>query len=75
MTTISKRLTETNRSWRHVYKALTLLEYLIKNGSDKVADYARDHQFELKALAYFQCTDEKGKDQGINSNDHWNRSN
>jgi epsin len=44
------------------------LEYLIKNGSERVIDYARDHVYELKALKNFNYVDEKGKDQGINGN-------
>jgi hypothetical protein len=47
-------------------KALQLLEYLIKNGSERVIDNARDHIYELKALKNFNYVDEKGKDQGIN---------
>ncbi len=43
-----------------------MLEYLIKNGSEKVADNARDHIYEMKALKNFQHIDEKGKDQGLN---------
>jgi epsin len=32
-----KRLNDHGRNWRHVYKALVLLEYLIKTGSEKVS--------------------------------------
>ncbi len=49
-----------------IAKALQLLEYLIKNGSERVVDNARDHIYELKALKSFFYVDEKGKDQGIN---------
>ena len=49
-----------------MYKALTLLEYLIKNGHERVVHNARDHQYELKGLSHFEYIDEKGKDQGIN---------
>ena len=31
-----KRLNDHGKNWRHVYKALVLLEYLIKTGSEKV---------------------------------------
>ncbi|KAJ3413507.1 Epsin-3, clathrin recruitment and traffic between the Golgi and endosome [Chytridiales sp. JEL 0842] len=48
------------------YQALQLLEYLIKNGSERVIDHARDHVYELKALKNFNFIDDKGKDQGIN---------
>jgi len=37
MQMIWKRLNDNGRNWRHVYKALVLLEYLIKTGSEKVS--------------------------------------
>ncbi len=36
MQMIWKRLNDHGKNWRHVYKALLLLEYLIKTGSEKV---------------------------------------
>lgn len=36
MQMVWKRLNDHGRNWRHVYKALVLLEYLIKTGSEKV---------------------------------------
>ena len=36
MQMIWKRLNDHGRNWRHVYKALVLLEYLMKTGSEKV---------------------------------------
>lgn len=54
------------RQWRQIYKALTLLEYLVKNGSERVVDDARGHISTVKMLRSFHYTDEKGKDQGIN---------
>ncbi|KAI9146229.1 hypothetical protein BKA69DRAFT_1034500 [Paraphysoderma sedebokerense] len=66
MPAVYKRFTEAGKSWRNIYKALTLLEYLIKNGSERVVDFARAHTYDLKALNNFNHIDEKGKDQGIN---------
>jgi epsin len=66
MSTIYKRFAESGSLWRHIYKALSLLEYLIKNGSEKVVDNAKDHIYDLKALMTYQHVDDKGKDQGIN---------
>ncbi|XP_043828141.1 epsin-2-like [Dromiciops gliroides] len=37
MNMIWKRLNDHGKNWRHVYKALTLLDYLIKTGSEQVA--------------------------------------
>lgn len=47
-------------------QALQLLEYLIKNGSERVVDDARSHIATIKMLRNFYYVDEKGKDQGIN---------
>ncbi|KAI9364014.1 hypothetical protein DFJ73DRAFT_956428 [Zopfochytrium polystomum] len=67
MEALYKRLHEKpGPSWRQPYKALQLLEYLIRNGADRVVDAARDRIDDLAALAGFKFTDEKGKDQGIN---------
>lgn len=54
------------RQWRQIYKALQLLEYLVKNGSERVVDDARTHISTVKMLRNFYYVDEKGKDQGIN---------
>ncbi|KIJ54517.1 hypothetical protein M422DRAFT_24460 [Sphaerobolus stellatus SS14] len=54
------------RQWREIYKALQLLEYLIKHGSERVVDDARSHLSTVKMLRNFHYIDEKGKDQGIN---------
>ncbi|CCM03741.1 uncharacterized protein FIBRA_05887 [Fibroporia radiculosa] len=54
------------RQWRQIYKALQLLEYLIKNGSERVVDDARSHVATIKMLRNFYFIDDKGKDQGIN---------
>ena len=37
MQMIWKRLNDHGKNWRHVYKAMVLLEYLIKTGSEKVS--------------------------------------
>ncbi|KAF7289459.1 Epsin domain-containing protein [Mycena chlorophos] len=54
------------RQWRQIYKSLQLLEYLIKNGSERVVDDARSHISTIKMLRNFHYIDEKGKDEGIN---------
>lgn len=54
------------REWRQIYKALQLLEYIIKHGSERVVDDARSHLSTLKMLRNFHYVDDKGKDQGIN---------
>jgi epsin len=47
-------------------QALQLLEFLIKNGSERVIDDARSHVSLLKMLRQFHFIDQNGKDQGIN---------
>ncbi|KAG2009809.1 hypothetical protein CC2G_012697 [Coprinopsis cinerea AmutBmut pab1-1] len=54
------------RQWRQIYKSLQLLEYLVKNGSERVVDDARSHIATLKMLRSFHYIDDKGKDEGIN---------
>uniref|UniRef100_A0A915KWA4 ENTH domain-containing protein n=1 Tax=Romanomermis culicivorax TaxID=13658 RepID=A0A915KWA4_ROMCU len=61
-----RMLHENKRSWRRVYKSLILLNYLIKNGAEKVTSNAREHLFDLRMLENYQFVDENGKDQGIN---------
>ncbi|KAK3860164.1 hypothetical protein Pcinc_033777 [Petrolisthes cinctipes] len=65
MQMIWKRLNDHGRNWRHVYKALVLLEYLIKTGSEKVTDQCKDHIFIIETLKDFQYVEEN-KDQGMN---------
>ncbi|KAI9885570.1 MAG: RNA polymerase II subunit A C-terminal domain phosphatase [Watsoniomyces obsoletus] len=67
MPMIYKRFTEKSaEEWRQIYKALQLLEFLIKNGSERVIDDARSHLSLLKMLRQFHFIDANGKDQGIN---------
>jgi len=54
------------RQWRQIYKALQLLEYLVKHGSERVVDDARSHVSTIKMLRSFHYIDDKGKDQGVN---------
>ncbi|XP_019373120.1 PREDICTED: epsin-3 isoform X2 [Gavialis gangeticus] len=63
---IWRRLNDSGKNWRHVYKALTLLDYLIKTGSEKVAHQCRENLFTIQTLKDFQYIDRDGKDQGIN---------
>uniref|UniRef100_A0A4W4EIW7 ENTH domain-containing protein n=1 Tax=Electrophorus electricus TaxID=8005 RepID=A0A4W4EIW7_ELEEL len=66
MSMIWKRLNDHGKNWRHVYKALTLLDYLIKTGSERVALQCRENIFAIQTLKDFQYIDRDGKDQGIN---------
>ncbi|KAL9132198.1 MAG: hypothetical protein Q9217_000002 [Psora testacea] len=67
MPMIYKRFTEkAAEEWRQIYKALQLMEFLIKNGSERVIDDARSHLSLLKMLRQFHYIDQNGKDQGVN---------
>src|SRR3954466_9931378 len=67
MPMIYRRFTEKSaEEWRQIYKALQLLEFLIKHGSERVIDDARSHVSLLKMLRQFHFIDSNGKDQGIN---------
>jgi len=65
MSMVWKRTNDHGRNWRHVYKALLLLEYLIKTGSEKVAQQCKENIYAIQTLKEFQYYEE-GKDQGQN---------
>jgi len=65
MQMVWKRLNDHGKNWRHVYKALVLLEYLIKTGSEKVAQQCKENIYAIQTLKDFQYLDDN-KDQGIN---------
>lgn len=65
MQMVWKRLNDHGRNWRHVYKALVLLEYLIKTGTEKVGQQCKENIFAIQTLKDFQYLEE-GKDQGLN---------
>ncbi|VDN81695.1 unnamed protein product [Brugia pahangi] len=64
MSMLWKRMLQDNKNaWR---RSLTLLHYLLKNGSERVVSNTRDHLFEMRTLESYKFIDEKGKDQGLN---------
>lgn len=65
MQMIWKRLNDHGKNWRHVYKALLLLDYLIKTGSEKVSQQCKENIYAIQTLRDFQYLDE-GRDQGLN---------
>ncbi|XP_029375056.1 clathrin interactor 1-like [Echeneis naucrates] len=62
----TRMLKDNKKNWRRVYKALLLLAYLIRNGSERVVTSAREHIYDLRSLENYHFIDENGKDQGIN---------
>jgi hypothetical protein len=63
---IARRLQEKDERWRMCYKALLLLEYLIKHGPTKVAQDVASSSSVLNKLQHFEYKDENGKDHGVN---------
>ncbi|XP_011065148.1 PREDICTED: telomere length regulation protein TEL2 homolog [Acromyrmex echinatior] len=61
-----RMLQENKRNWRRTYKSLLLLNYLVRNGSERVVTSSREHIYDLRSLENYTCIDEFGKDQGIN---------
>ncbi len=50
-------------AWKIVFKSLTLLEHLVKNGAERVVDDARNHGHVLKSLGqfnYYEGTIDRG---------------
>ncbi|CAI4558292.1 CPA_1a_G0031210.mRNA.1.CDS.1 [Saccharomyces cerevisiae] len=64
---IFRRFTEKAGSeWRQIYKALQLLDYLIKHGSERFIDDTRNSINLIRILETFHYIDSQGRDQGIN---------
>ncbi|KRY00241.1 Casein kinase I isoform delta-like [Trichinella pseudospiralis] len=55
---------ESRKNWVRPYKCLILLEYLIKHGSEKVINDARERMFELRILESYQYNDDPTCDHG-----------
>ncbi|XP_042492342.1 clathrin interactor EPSIN 1-like [Macadamia integrifolia] len=66
MNVLWTRLTDTGRNWRHVYKALTVIEYLVAHGSERALDDITEHTFQISSLSGFEYVEPNGKDMGIN---------
>ncbi|GAA5872296.1 hypothetical protein JCM3774_003336 [Rhodotorula dairenensis] len=63
---LDKRLNDKGKNWRHVFKSLTVLDYILHAGSENVVHYFRENLYVVKTLKEFQYVDEYGKDQGVN---------
>ncbi|OBA22507.1 ENTH-domain-containing protein [Metschnikowia bicuspidata var. bicuspidata NRRL YB-4993] len=64
---IFRRFTEkAANEWRQIYKSLQLVEYLIKNGLERIIDDIRANISLIQMLKSFHYIDSKGRDQGIN---------
>ncbi|KAL8274828.1 hypothetical protein Esti_001234 [Eimeria stiedai] len=54
---------EPPKRWKRIFKGLTMLEYMLKNGVDKFAEEARDKSYLLRMLQNFNWAEE-GRDKG-----------
>lgn len=63
---LDKRLNDNGKNWRHIYKALIVLDYLLHDGSDQVTRYLQDNLHCVKTLQQFQYIDSDGIDRGAN---------
>ncbi|KAG2221014.1 hypothetical protein INT45_009263 [Circinella minor] len=66
MDMIDKRLNDKGKNWRHVFKALLLLDYCLHVGSENVVLYAKENVYVIKTLKEFQHVDDNGRDVGAN---------
>ncbi|XP_050126172.1 clathrin interactor EPSIN 1-like isoform X4 [Malus sylvestris] len=66
MNVLWTRLSETGKDWRHVYKALAVIEYLVSHGSERAVDDIIEHTFQISSLSSFEYVEPSGKDNGIN---------
>lgn len=66
MDMIDKRLNDKGKNWRHVLKALKVLDYILHEGSEMVVTWARKNLFIIKTLREFQHIDDDGRDVGNN---------
>ncbi|EGT41123.1 hypothetical protein CAEBREN_29988 [Caenorhabditis brenneri] len=65
MSFVWKRLNDSGKNWRHVYKSLVLLDFLIKCGHEKVAQQCRENVFTIETLKDFEHV-EDSRDRGLN---------
>ncbi|KAH0936775.1 hypothetical protein HID58_004236 [Brassica napus] len=66
MSVLWTRLSETGKDWRYVYKALSVIEYLVSNGSERAVDEIIEHTYQISSLTSFEYVEPNGKDVGIN---------
>lgn len=67
MDMLDRRLNDKGKNWRHIAKSLTVLDYLVRFGSEKCVLWAKDNIYIVKTLREFIHLDEVDKDQGCNN--------
>ncbi|ROT43337.1 ENTH-domain-containing protein [Sodiomyces alkalinus F11] len=66
MDMLDKRMNDKGKNWRHVLKALKVLDYCLHDGSELVVTWARESIYVIKTLREFQYIDDDGRDVGQN---------
>ena len=66
MKTLWLRLEEREEKWRHCYKALNVIEYLVAHGSESCLKELKQNVRTIEYLDTFRFKDSSGRDQGIN---------
>ncbi|KAF0921244.1 hypothetical protein E2562_039457 [Oryza meyeriana var. granulata] len=66
MNVLWQRLGNTGANWRHVYKALAVIEYLLANGTERAVDDIVDNSSQIAKLTRFEYLESNGKDVGLN---------
>lgn len=64
MDMLDRRLNDKGKNWRHVAKSLTVLDYLVRFGSEKCVLWSKDNLYIIKTLREFVHFDEANNDQG-----------
>ncbi|KAI0700163.1 hypothetical protein BC835DRAFT_1266664 [Cytidiella melzeri] len=64
MELVDKRLNDKGKLWRHVYKALAVINHLLHAGSPQVYHYCHNNLYVFKTLREFQYIDDAGMDVG-----------
>ena len=50
MSMMWKRLNDMGKNWRHVYKSLLLLDYLLKTGAEHIVTEVKENKFAVQSL-------------------------
>ncbi|GMM55429.1 epsin [Maudiozyma humilis] len=64
MDMLDKRINDKGKYWRHVAKSLTVLDYLVRFGSENCVLWCKENLYIIKTLKEFRHEDEQGIDRG-----------
>lgn len=64
MDMLDRRLNDKGKNWRHIAKSLTVLDYLVRFGSEKCVLWAKDNIYIVRTLREFIHYDDANVDQG-----------